>query len=230
MARQTNIFKNLRIIEDEDSNDVNMDRKATKKLREIESLKNKEKKDLTDSEKEKISKEQYWKDILDPVKESIKESIKETKKRLKKEKEKERVLARRGVQWGPFPTAASADAVAARAAAECALLWRGATAAEQLMLQSQLLREIGPDTEFTGDLLRRVRESQGIEVGELSARTKITKQHIRAIEEEQFHELPPAVYIRGFVGELAKLLKLDVTQVTRTYMKRVRPPSGSARG
>lgn len=95
MARQTNIFKNLRIIEDEDSNDVNMDRKATKKLREIESLKNKDKKDLTDSEKEKISKEQYWKDILDPVKESMKESIKEAKKRLKKEKEKEKIKERR---------------------------------------------------------------------------------------------------------------------------------------
>jgi len=95
MARQTNIFKNLRIIEDEDSNDVNIERKATKKLREIESLKNKEKKDLTDSEKEKISKEQYWKDILDPVKESIKESIKDTKKRLKKEKEKEKIKERR---------------------------------------------------------------------------------------------------------------------------------------
>ena len=95
MARQTNIFKNLRIIEDEDSNDVNMDRKATKKLREIESLKNKDKKDLTDSEKEKISKEQYWKNILDPVKESIKESIKDTKKRLKKEKERDKIKQRR---------------------------------------------------------------------------------------------------------------------------------------
>src|SRR5262249_32633327 len=35
---------------------------------------------------------------------------------------------------------------------------RPALAAEQLMLQSELAREIGPDTEFTGPLLRKVRE------------------------------------------------------------------------
>ena len=39
MSRHTNIFTNLNIIEDDESTNVNIERKATKKLREIESLK-----------------------------------------------------------------------------------------------------------------------------------------------------------------------------------------------
>ena len=52
---------------------------------------------------------------------------------------------------------------------------RPALAAEQIMLQGELAREIGPDTDFTGVLLRKVRESQGIELVEISARTKIAR-------------------------------------------------------
>jgi flagellar biosynthesis protein FlhG len=99
---------------------------------------------------------------------------------------------------------------------------RPALAAEQLMLQAELAREIGPETEFTGALLRKVRESQGIEILEISARTKIARSHLEAIEEEHFTGLPATVYVRGFVTELAKYLRLDPAQVQRTYMKRMR--------
>jgi flagellar biosynthesis protein FlhG len=99
---------------------------------------------------------------------------------------------------------------------------RPALAAEQLMLQSELAREIGPDTEFTGLLLRKVRESQGIEIAEISSRTKISKSHLVALEEETYDHLPAIVYVRGFVTELAKYLRLDVAQVQRTYLRRMR--------
>jgi len=99
---------------------------------------------------------------------------------------------------------------------------RPALAAEQLMLQSELAREIGPDTEFTGPLLRKVRESQGIEIAEISSRTKISKVHLSALEEEAYHQLPAIVYVRGFVTELAKYLRLDPAQVQRTYLRRMR--------
>jgi flagellar biosynthesis protein FlhG len=99
---------------------------------------------------------------------------------------------------------------------------RPALAADQLMLQAELAREIGPDTEFTGALLRRVRESQGIELIEISGRTKIARTHLEAIEGEQWQSLPALVYVRGFVTELAKYLRLDPAQVQRTYMRRMR--------
>ncbi len=105
---------------------------------------------------------------------------------------------------------------------------RPALAAEQLMLQSELAREIGPDTEFTGSLLRKVRESQGIEIAEISSRTKISKQHLAALEEETYDQLPAIVYVRGFVTELAKYLRLDPAQVQRTYLRRMREKPASS--
>ena len=99
---------------------------------------------------------------------------------------------------------------------------RPALAAEQLMLQSELAREIGPDTEFTGALLRKVRESQGIELVEISSRTKISRAHLSAIEEETWATLPAIVYVRGFVSEYAKYLRLDPAQVQRSYLRRMR--------
>lgn len=99
---------------------------------------------------------------------------------------------------------------------------RAALAAEQLLLQAELAREIGPDTEFTGSLLRKVRESQGIEVAEIAARTKIARVHLDAIEDEKFSSLPATVYVRGFLSEVAKYLRLDPAQVQRTYLRRMR--------
>ncbi|MFO0671294.1 MAG: helix-turn-helix transcriptional regulator [Polyangiaceae bacterium] len=66
-----------------------------------------------------------------------------------------------------------------------------------------------------------MRESQGATLAEISAKTKIAKSHLAAIEEERFADLPAAVYVRGFVSELAKFLKLDVAQVQRTYARRM---------
>jgi flagellar biosynthesis protein FlhG len=99
---------------------------------------------------------------------------------------------------------------------------RPALAAEQVMLQEELQREIGPDTEFTGGLLRKVRESQGVELVELSAKTKIARSHLSAIEDERFEDLPALVYTRGFLVEFAKQLRLDAAQVQKTYLRRMR--------
>lgn len=99
---------------------------------------------------------------------------------------------------------------------------RPALKAEQLMLQSELAREIGPDTEFTGEILRKVRESQGVDVAEIASRTKISRAYLEAIEAERFEELPAAVYVRGFVSELAKFLRLDASLVQKTYLRRMR--------
>jgi flagellar biosynthesis protein FlhG len=77
-----------------------------------------------------------------------------------------------------------------------------------------------PDTEYTGSLLRAVRESQGIDVVEIVSRTKIGSAYIRAIEEDDFASLPAPVYVRGFVSEVAKFLHLDSAQVSRTYLRR----------
>ena len=67
-----------------------------------------------------------------------------------------------------------------------------------------------------------MRESLGLDLGDISDKTKIARSHLQAIEEERFDELPALVYTRGFLGELAKQLRLDPMQVQRTYLRRLR--------
>lgn len=82
--------------------------------------------------------------------------------------------------------------------------------------------EITPDSDFTGALLRAVRQSRGTRLEEISQKTKIGFSYLAAIENDDYAALPAAVYVRGFVSELAKFLKLDPTQVSRTYVRRFR--------
>jgi flagellar biosynthesis protein FlhG len=79
---------------------------------------------------------------------------------------------------------------------------------------------ITPDTEFSGALLRAVRESQGTSLDQISERTKVGTNYLRCIEEDEFEGLPAAVYVRGFVTEFAKCLKLDPEQVSQSYLRR----------
>ena len=94
--------------------------------------------------------------------------------------------------------------------------------AEREMLQRELAREINAETEFNGRLLAKVRESRGVSLEDIARATKISLSHLRAIEADAFAELPALVYTRGFVQELAKYLKLDTAQVTKTYVRRLR--------
>jgi flagellar biosynthesis protein FlhG len=80
--------------------------------------------------------------------------------------------------------------------------------------------EITPDTQFTGALLRQVRESQRVTLTEVNQRTKISLQYLKYIEDDDFGRLPEVVYMSGFLREFARYLKLDAQQVSRTYVSR----------
>jgi flagellar biosynthesis protein FlhG len=104
-----------------------------------------------------------------------------------------------------------------------------ASAEELLMLQAELAREINAETQFSGGLLRKVRESQGIELEDIAQRTKISVSHLAAIENEAAGDLPASVYVQGFVQTVAKFLKLDPAQVSKTYMRRLREGAAAKR-
>jgi colicin import membrane protein len=96
MTSRTNTFQNLFVDDDYKIEDREKEiKKAKKKLNEIEKLK--QKSSLTDEEQSKLSREQYYRDIVDPkpiiYKPSIKEQEIAAKKKLKKEAEKARVEA-----------------------------------------------------------------------------------------------------------------------------------------
>jgi hypothetical protein len=78
-----------------------------------------------------------------------------------------------------------------------------------------------PEGPLTGAELRRIRESRGIALREVASSTKIGLRFLEYIEEDRFALLPPAVYLRGFLNEYARVLGLDVRRATEAYMSRL---------
>ena len=89
---------------------------------------------------------------------------------------------------------------------------------------------IAPDADLNGPFMRELRESMGIELREISERTKISTAYLGAIEGEEFERLPAPVYVRGFLVEYAKMLGLDVTRVLETYYQRFCASRGASTG
>jgi flagellar biosynthesis protein FlhG len=130
-------------------------------------------------------------------------------------------VRRRAYDLSTFPDDARISVAPAKSAS--------ASQAELLMLQAELAREINAETQFSGALLRKVRESQGIELSDIAQRTKISVAHLAALEAESASDLPAPVYIQGFVQTVAKFLKLDPAQVSKTYMRRLREGGATAK-
>jgi len=71
---------------------------------------------------------------------------------------------------------------------------------------------------FSGSSLRGIRESMGLDLKQISQKTKINRQNLAWLEEESFENLPALVYIRGFITEYAKALNLDPHRVADSYL------------
>jgi curved DNA-binding protein CbpA len=85
---------------------------------------------------------------------------------------------------------------------------------------ADLAREIELEAEWQGPFLKRIREAYKISIEELSNTTKITKTYLHAIESDNFTKLPAPVYVRGFITQIAKALKLVPERVVPVYMTR----------
>lgn len=84
------------------------------------------------------------------------------------------------------------------------------------------LPAITPDTEFTGELLRKIREAYGLTLTDIASQTKVNVSQLQALEMEAQDRFPAFVYLRGFLAQYAKCLHLDATQVTTTYLARMK--------
>lgn len=71
--------------------------------------------------------------------------------------------------------------------------------------------------ESLGEIIRREREKKGISLEYLSDITKISKDFIRAIEEENFDALPGDVYAKGFIRNISLALGLDPEEMKKLY-------------
>ena len=69
-----------------------------------------------------------------------------------------------------------------------------------------------------GERLQREREMRGITLEEIAASTKIGTRSLRALEKEEFDQLPGGVFNKGFVRAYAKYLGIDEEQAVADYM------------
>jgi hypothetical protein len=85
---------------------------------------------------------------------------------------------------------------------------------------SPIEQEIAAETEWRGPFLKKVRESMRLSLEEMASITKISKTYLTAIEDENFVKLPAPVYVRGFVMQIARILKLPTDAVVNAYLER----------
>ncbi|MEQ9502175.1 MAG: helix-turn-helix transcriptional regulator [Deltaproteobacteria bacterium] len=78
-----------------------------------------------------------------------------------------------------------------------------------------------PGGSFDGARIKKEREKKGLSHDELSARTKISRKILRALEDERYEDMPNArVYVRGFVRVIAREIGLDEDAVSTSYVPR----------
>lgn len=75
----------------------------------------------------------------------------------------------------------------------------------------------GERYEGVGHSLKVVRERRDLALTDVSARLRIRRPYLEAIEEGRFGELPGAVYVSGFLRQYAEFLGLDPEQVLKSY-------------
>jgi len=89
---------------------------------------------------------------------------------------------------------------------------------------------VDTETEITGAVLRQIRESRGMDLSEVAQRTKISERYLRSIESERFDELPAPVYVRGFITQFARFLRIDPARASENFLKRFRDANGDGGG
>jgi cytoskeletal protein RodZ len=60
-----------------------------------------------------------------------------------------------------------------------------------------------------GEILREKRLKKNLSFEEIEKQTKIRVKYLKALEENEFKKLPPAPFVKGFIRNYAKFLKLD---------------------
>jgi len=92
----------------------------------------------------------------------------------------------------------------------------------QFQVNTEMDQKIEQTTEFTGALLKEIREYKNVDILRMAEMTKVSRTYLLGIENEDFTNLPAVVYVRGFVYQYAKCLKLNPDLVASSYVYRLK--------
>ncbi len=82
-----------------------------------------------------------------------------------------------------------------------------------------------PDLAGPGARLRAAREAAGLSLEQVAQQLKLAPRQVRALEEEDFAQLPGRTFARGFVRNYARLLNLDGDDLLRRLPDSARAPA-----
>jgi len=60
-----------------------------------------------------------------------------------------------------------------------------------------------------GELLKAARKKQQLNLADIAKKTKISQDYLLAIEANKFNQLPPATFVKGFIQNYAKVVKVN---------------------
>lgn len=83
---------------------------------------------------------------------------------------------------------------------------------------AEMERSIRECAEYTGQFLKKIREYRNVTTERMAEMTKISKTLLTAIENEDLTKLPADVYVRGYVYQYAKVLKLNPENVAASFI------------
>ena len=84
---------------------------------------------------------------------------------------------------------------------------------------SQLSRDIAAADSISGHDLKKLRERIGVSLDEIYEATRISVSTIKAIEGDDFKNLPSTLYLKNFLRAYASLVKLEPQIVIAGYLK-----------
>ena len=83
-----------------------------------------------------------------------------------------------------------------------------------------VVQEVRNPANGFGAQLVAAREAQGLSVGDMVGRIRMSVKQLRALESENFEELPEPVYVRGFIRSYAKSLGIDPAPLVEDFNRR----------
>ena len=93
--------------------------------------------------------------------------------------------------------------------------------AAQPVIQVKPITLPARDLPHDGPGLRALREAQNIPLEYVASQSNVRLEHLKALEEERFADLPPAaVNVRGFLAAYATTIGLPADEVVPLYMGR----------
>ena len=82
----------------------------------------------------------------------------------------------------------------------------------------EIEEQIASESVLDGKFIQKIRMYKNINLEQMSAETRISRSYLVAIESNDFESLPAAVFVRGFVVQISKVLDLNPEKVAKAYM------------